>query len=446
MMAQEGLRFSIDFGTRLSGKNILIVLALVLIGARMMRDGRLRVELPIVHVCFVVLVAYGVATWFIAAFVIEYPMYPVWSNFVYLKLLLLDRFLVFLAFFYGPRTQSEVLWLLRALLGVVIFAQVITVGETLGVLPTNYVGVRESGRVVGLIGESNQFALFTASFVPALLAFVATARGPWRILWLVGALLSVASFGMTLSRGATVGVLVSIFLGAVIFHRQFSVGLVLRWVVAGAAVIATGLSLVWGRYGDLIYERIVTQTFREQTMSGASMGRTDIWIAAMDRMIEYPVTLLTGFGWRAYWSLPQVLAPHNTYIDFWFNLGLPGLVSFVTILVVGVAVSYRAASLASGLAGTHLRAFAFGLLAVIGGLMFTEWYEPWSYFWPYFGLAMRLAVLTIGEDKRLIGMSKDASLGQGVGSASGTGGPYGWSSRPLKSRLNRPGNTGGSGG
>jgi O-antigen ligase len=93
------------------------------------------------------------------------------------------------------------------------------------------------------------------------------------------------------------------------------------------------------------------------------------------------------------------LAPHNTYLDFWFNLGMPGLLSFVSIFGIGIVSAYQAAQSATGLVRVHLIAFVFGTLGVAIAIFFTEWYEPWSYFWPYFGLMMRLVFLAVQPER-----------------------------------------------
>jgi O-antigen ligase len=399
MMAKEGFDFNVDFGARLSGKNIVLYLSLMVIGLRMAREGRLRIEFPYLQLCFAILIVYAILTWWIAAFIIEYELYPVRQNGILLKILLIDRYLVFLAFFYGARSVGDVVWVLKTLLVVILAAHFVTIGESWGLLPTNYTTVQGSGRVNGVLGEANQYASLTALFIPALLAMVASCRGPERTFWIAGIVLSATCLMLTFSRGAFVGFVGSACLGVFLFRRHLSPGLVARWGSIGAVVLAIGVSIVAARYGEVLYTRFLDDTLGVASLSDLSKGRIGLWAAALDKMLEQPVTLVTGFGWRAYWSLPHVLAPHNTYLDFWFNLGMPGLLSFVSIFGIGIVSAYQAAQSATGLVRVHLIAFVFGILGVAIAIFFTEWYEPWSYFWPYFGLMMRLVFLAVQPER-----------------------------------------------
>ena len=117
-------------------------------------------------------------------------------------------------------------------------------------------------------------------------------------------------------------------------------------------------------------------------------------MAAIDRMAEQPLTFLTGYGWRVYFSLGFWGAPHNTYLDFWFNLGLPGLLCLLGILGFSVSWVYRAARQSKTAVRLHLYAATAGIVGLMVGLLFTEWYEPWLYFWAYLGLVLRMVVLT----------------------------------------------------
>jgi O-antigen ligase len=393
MMAKEGFDFNVDFGSRLSGKNIVLYLSLMIIGLRMAREGRLRIEFPYLQLCFAILIVYAMLTWWVAAFIIEYELYPVRQNGILLKILLIDRYIVFLAFFYGARSVGDVIWVLKALLVVILAAHFVTVGESWGLLPTSYTTVQGSGRVNGVLGEANQYASVTALFIPALLAMAMSHRGLERGFWVAGVIVSAICLMLAFSRGALLAFVGSMCLGAFLFRQHLSPGLVARWGTISAVVLTIGTAIVTVRYGDVLYTRFVEDTLGAANLSDLSKGRIGLWTAALDKMLDEPVTLLTGFGWRAYWSLPHVLAPHNTYLDFWFNLGLPGLLGFVGIFGIGIVSAYQAAKSATDPVRLHLIAFIFGILGVAIAIFFTEWYEPWSYFWPYFGLMMRLVWL-----------------------------------------------------
>ena len=78
-------------------------------------------------------------------------------------------------------------------------------------------------------------------------------------------------------------------------------------------------------------------------MSEASSGRTDIWMQAINEMMANPITLITGFGWNVYSTMPTVFAMHNTYLDQWFNLGLLGVGVYVFIIYLTIRTAKQAA-------------------------------------------------------------------------------------------------------
>lgn len=126
--------------------------------------------------------------------------------------------------------------------------------------------------------------------------------------------------------------LVAAAAGIYLFRRQISATAVVRLgFISVGVLVVFGILVGASQYGEVLMDRIFEDTLNEAGMRGMSKGRTDLWLAAFEKMAEAPVTFVTGYGWRAYFSLPHVLAPHSTYVDAWFNLGLPGLLCLVGI-------------------------------------------------------------------------------------------------------------------
>jgi O-antigen ligase len=109
-------------------------------------------------------------------------------------------------------------------------------------------------------------------------------------------------------------------------------------------------------------------------------------------MFENPLTMLTGFGWNAYAAMPLRWATHNHYLWAWFNLGLPGLICCVLLLVLPIKVALSASRVANAATRPHLIGLVVGMTALAVALFFVNLFSPWLYVWPYVGIVMRIAV------------------------------------------------------
>jgi O-antigen ligase len=383
--------FSLDLSLApgLSAKNAILYLVLLFIVVRAVvaRDG--RIQLTEIHLTFGLLIGYALLSVFVAAMVVEFPRYELTEAIIRLKSVLLDQFIFFLVFFHGARSAREAVPVLKAFLAAVVLANLITVVDGLGIWHLGVIEERPDGRVRGALGESNQYAAFIAAFLPALFAAAAVARGGGRILWSGAILISAAAFLMTVSRGAMVGILAGGLAGILLFRRLIPPARIASWAgmaLLVGAIVVLALSM---RYGALLHERLFGQSGADLT--DVSSGRTEIWTGALERMLETPLSFLTGFGYDVYWSMPFFFSPHNHYLSLWFNLGLPGLILGTLLLVMVVRSARFAAERAPDLLRPHLMAFVFGTLMLAVAAFFVDLYHPWYYFWAYAGLLMRIA-------------------------------------------------------
>src|SRR5690606_5087999 len=107
------------------------------------------------------------------------------------------------------------------------------------------------GRMQGVMGESNQYAAFVTSFLPALIAAVMWSRGVRRLVWFVGLLISTGAMIMAVSRGAFVAVIVSGIWGAILLRKHISAEKVFSIAGAFTIVCVIALAVLSVRYGDL---------------------------------------------------------------------------------------------------------------------------------------------------------------------------------------------------
>jgi O-antigen ligase len=180
------------------------------------------------------------------------------------------------------------------------------------------------------------------------------------------------------------------------------------------------LPFVASKYGFLLAQRLVEDS-TNSNLAGISSGRLDIWAIALERMMESPLSLFTGFGWNAYDSMPFRYNTHNHYLTLWFDLGLVGLICGAGLLVTSMKNAMRAAPRAPVVYRSTLIAFAIGAFAIAIAAFFVNLYTPWLWFWAYAGLAMRIAANAFRQHTALGAAARSEPVQ--VGSKKD---PFGW--------------------
>jgi O-antigen ligase len=268
---------------------------------------------------------------------------------------------------------------------------VLAVLDALGIAHFGDIEIRGDGRVQGAIGESNQYGAFVAMTLAPVVALAFISRGALRLFWIGAAGLTAITLVMTVSRGAFVATFVAFTAGLIMFRRYAPPGRLILWGFAGmmglVLVVIAAASL---GFGELLHHRLVAGSSGD--LGGTSSGRTEIWATALGVMAEQPISFLTGFGWRAYQSMPFRYAPHNFYLNQWFNLGLVGLSCSVLLLVLPARLAKRAIAPAAPQIRPVLMAFVVATIALATATFFVDLYVPWFYFWSLAGICARLAI------------------------------------------------------
>jgi O-antigen ligase len=256
----------------------------------------------------------------------------------------------------------------------------------------------EADRVFGAFGHANETGALLALMLPGVIAMTSSARGFWRLFWLGCSAATAAVFILTVSRGAYVGVAVGYPIAVLMFRRQIPPGRIATWILAGVVLAVFGaavMSVVNPRSAASIADRVFG--IGTMGMSEASSGRTDIWMQAINEMMAYPVSLITGFGWNVYSTMPTVFAMHNTYLDQWFNLGLLGVGVYVFIIYLTVKTARQAVETAQPPLRAELIAYVFGMLGLAVSVFFGNLYTSKPYIWMYVGLSMRGAMFVFDK-------------------------------------------------
>ena len=395
----DTFKLSLGIGPGLSLKNAAVPLVGLMLALRMAVRGGYRLELPAIHLCFAILIGYAVCSMLVAGLIIRYEDYQVLGSAINLKTSLIDQALILALFFYGTRTIKDGLFLTKVLVAAVTLANVICIASIQGYLDVQGVPAtpEASGRVPGPFGHPNETAALITAISPAYVAITRSTRGFWSLVWIAGAIGSVAMLFMAASRGAFFAMLVGYPLAAYFFRRYLSLRQVLLWTGALMVLGTAVLSLAGTNFVQLFLERVVTESGASD-VGALSSGRSGIWARALGKMMTTPITLITGFGWGAYDTMGFHYAVHNQYLFVWFELGLVGLCTFLILLLATLFTVrsgvYRAGPLSRG----YLMAFVFGFLAFSIALFFGNLYQSWVYVWAYAGVSLRMALLAVKAD------------------------------------------------
>lgn len=395
LAASDTLNEGMSMGHGLSAKNALIYPIALGLVFRMALTGRFRVRLPVVNAAFLLWIGYALLTWIACITIIHYPGYEPIPNAITLKGKMFDMALFFFTFFYGAETRDDFFVLSKTLALAIGMANIMTLADLAGIV---HLGVTigsagvEAGRVFGVFGHANDTGALIVCMLPLLAAVATSSRGWLKILWTAGALASIAVLLLTVSRGAFVGVAIGYSCALWICRRYLPASRVVTWIAAGftSLLVSAGLAAaLMPQFVNVLSSRLFNQSMAV-SVAVASSGRTFLWLRTLHAMMLHPITFLTGYGWRTY-ELWYVLITHNYYLDQWFDLGLIGLLAFVTILYQAVATARRAIETADAQLRPYLVAFIFGILGLSVAVFFVNMERPWDYVWIYVGFTLRAA-------------------------------------------------------
>jgi O-antigen ligase len=252
---------------------------------------------------------------------------------------------------------------LNVLLFVIVFAAVRSERAVLGVViafligaiasagygfafPVDQSSVDEISRLGGLGADPNQLAsVLVCGIVLAAALVVGDNSPPLRLFALGTIVLCAAGVLFSFSRTGLVALAVALVAG-VIFGGRWR-----RWAVVLLVVLSVGMTTyILSFAGEQQRERV--------TKLDGGTGRSDIWTVG-ERMIRHSPLNGVGAGNFPISSVHYLLQPgvierpefivdtpkvaHNIFIEVWAELGLVGLVMFLTIIGSAVGFAGRAA-------------------------------------------------------------------------------------------------------
>ena len=401
LIATDFLGHNLGLGPGLSLKNACLYAVTLALMFRMALSGNFKLRMPGMHMAWALWIGYAILTFFTAFLVIHYRNYSALQSAIALKSDLIDSAMFCFVVFYGVQSERDYRTVMIALMAAMGISSVLTLTDLAGLTALGTkVGDKgaEADRVFGAFGNVNETGTLLGCMLPAAIAMVMSTRGFWRLFWTGCATATGLVFVLTVSRGAYVGVAVGYTAAVFMFRQLIPPGRILSWVIGGIACCLVGGFVVAIAQPDAAAS-IAERVFGIGTMgiSEASSGRTDIWAQTVSAMMESPISLLTGFGWNVYSTMPTVLVTHNTYLDQWFNLGLPGVFAYIFIYYNTIRTAKQAAAVAAPPIRGDLIAYGFGMLSLAVSVFFCNLYTAKPYIWMYVGLVMRGAVFALDK-------------------------------------------------
>ncbi len=298
-----------------------------------------------------------------------------------------ELILVYLFVVAEMSTARQVLTLLLMLLaGAAIEALVGAVQFVLGIGP-EFFAIGRFMRAFGTFEQPNPYAGYLGMLIPlAVGLLLSRPSSKVRNYTVIVGLLAVAAVGMSLSRGAWLGIALALSLMMLFWSRRsrllLSVGALASTPVAALAFmnllpseissrLATALD--YFRFVDVTQEQVTTQNW-------AVIERVAHWQAALDMIAAHP---LFGVGagnypvvyeWYAVqgWAEPLGHA-HNFYLNMAAETGIAGALIYIafilTALIFTIAWLVRSGRVVTSSRAISLRFWRGVLLGVLGALV-----------------------------------------------------------------------------
>jgi O-antigen ligase len=273
--------------------------------------------------------------------------------------------LLFPIAFYAIRRREHLVWILGAFV--------------LGAFVSAVVGLGQSGsRQVGAVGDADSEGILLATSLILLTGFLASLPPGSRLKrwgW-PAALIMLAGLINAGSRSGLVALACGLAAGACFGGRWRSKAIAALLVAAGA----TGLYIT----------TLAPRAAATHLSGSGSTGRTDLWRIGL-RVWEANPIIGVGAGNFSAVSVdyvqqldsitfgPLIVAQkpkpaHNTYLELLDDLGIPGLIGFLVIVVASISAALKAARIYERLGDTRTevmsRCVALAIIAQLSGAFF----------------------------------------------------------------------------
>ncbi|HWX87418.1 MAG TPA: O-antigen ligase family protein [Solirubrobacteraceae bacterium] len=290
----------------------------------------------------------------------------------------LPNLLLFPIVYTAIRERRHVFALVIVLIGGAALA------ATAGVLsPPPNPGALEPARATGTVGDANELAaaLVVGLFLASAVLFDRSRPALLRAACAATAVLCLGGIVLSLSRGGLVALAVAAVVAVVVAGRWR-----IPMLAAAVAVCASAL---------FYFVALAPLPARERvTEVGTGTGRTDLWTVGLRMVGANPLNgvgvgnfqeasvhylLQPGLIHRADFIISTPKIAHNTYLQAFSELGIPGGILFLLIVLSGAGCSLLAARVAAGTGQLELELLARGVFVGTTGFLAASFFISENY-------------------------------------------------------------------
>jgi O-antigen ligase len=192
-------------------------------------------------------------------------------------------------------------------------------------------GLRIEGLVGGMFENPNDLATALDLLLPFAVALTLISKGLSRLFYLVCAAVLAVGVLVTLSRGGFLGLIAS---GAVLLWK-LGRGRRLKTILATGLICGILFAVMPGGYGA----RMATILNNEQDETGSAQQRRELLERAASVAISRPIVGV-GMGNFHIYSIKEKAA-HNAYLEIAAELGVMGLIAYLTLIFAPFRSLYR---------------------------------------------------------------------------------------------------------
>jgi putative inorganic carbon (HCO3(-)) transporter len=262
-----------------------------------------------------------------------------------------------------------------------------------GVLPAFHIDDKpDLERVMSTIRDPNTLGSYLIVIIPLLIAGLLTTKRPETRQILIGGLI-LAGLAMlfSFSRSGWLGIIVSMLtFGMVYVAGRYNIGQFVRkhrsWVMVGVLVVALFAAGLFAARDSYFVQNVILHSDQSTTLEDPNELRLRFWQESLTAAIQNPFGHGPGTAGLASIQGDHVILNENYYFQILHEVGLIGLVLFLSILVLVGVKLYRA------YIHTH-NMYVLGLFAAFVGLLATNFLvHIWSNeavaltFWALVGL------------------------------------------------------------
>lgn len=224
-------------------------------------------------------------------------------------------------------------------------------------------------RLYGGVGEPNDLGAVLLPCIALSLFTLPVMRSVvGRIILALLSVVLVVGLVLSQSRGALVAAAVMLIAGVLLAGRYR-----LRIAALVGVIVLVGVGYFAIFADDRVHKRL-TSLVRADAYGGIAdgSGRIQLWKAAIGLIEDHPII---GVGARNYRAMTgESLVVHNTYLEIQAELGLVGMILFMTVIIGTLVVAVRAVR-ASAAAGEVTNEFAargavVGLVGLLTAYLF----------------------------------------------------------------------------